>query len=99
MTANKCRFCEILKAPRSFFDWVYYEDDDCIIGDRGGSDSLLIYKVHGELPGGAKLNTMMIRIGSIMDRKKEYLQYIDHSHYRIWIRKKGDTDEKKRNLE
>ena len=71
-----------------WFDWIYYEDEDCIIGDRLGSGTLLIYKIHGEMPGGRKLNIMMIRIGSIMDKKKERLQYVDGNHYRIWIRKK-----------
>lgn len=96
---DKCRFCEIAKAPRSYFDWVYYEDDNCVIGNVGGQDPLCVYKVHGELPGGHKLNEMMIRIGALMDGHKEYMQYVDHGHYRIWIRKKGDNNEKAKNLE
>lgn len=85
---TECRFCEIIKKPLDYFDVIFYEDDICVIGRKNKQDVLCVYRKHGELPGGHNLYEMMNHLDKIKDKKKEQLQYVNHNHYRIYIRKK-----------
>lgn len=86
---NQCKQCDILKKPRNYFDWILRENDDWIVGGTYFGNIECIYKKHGALPGGHKLNEMIDDLVPIMF-KGEKLEYIDHEHFYILVRRKNN---------
>lgn len=89
--SENCRFCEILRQPRKYVDWIFKETDDYIICHFSSEHRKIycIYKKHMEACPGHITNEMvtdMIKMGGHVDD----IVYYNHGHYYITIDVKGE---------
>lgn len=87
--ATECLYCEILKDPQKYFDQILYESTTCIVGVKRGQDIICIFNKHLDNPGGKIINKMTDVLLKIK-RPGEKVEYGDHKHFHIILKKKGE---------
>lgn len=83
--ATKCIYCNAVKRPKKYLQWVFGETDIYIAGVLN-RDVIVIYKKHGQPPGGKNINLMTDAILKLKTPWEKF-EHEDHEHYRVRIKR------------